>query len=58
MIDPYPLALGLHILSVELFLVVFPFTKLMHAITTFIARWFNGVTLGRKEDETKEELGS
>jgi len=50
MIDPYPLALGLHILSIELFLVVFPFTKLMHAITVFLARWFNGVMNGRKEE--------
>jgi len=50
MLEPYPLALGLHILSVELLLVVFPFTKLMHAFTLFIARWFNGVINGRKEE--------
>lgn len=56
MLEPYPLALGLHILSVELLLVVFPFTKLMHAFTLFIARWFNGVMLGRKEPDPKEEL--
>jgi nitrate reductase gamma subunit len=49
-VDPYALALGIHILSAELFLVVFPFTKLMHAITTFMARWFNGVMNGRKEE--------
>lgn len=48
MIDPYPLVLGLHILSVELLMVVFPFTKLMHAITFLIARWYNGAIAGRR----------
>ena len=48
MIDPYPLALGLHILSVEVLLILFPFTKLMHAITVFFARWYNGAISGRK----------
>jgi len=48
MIAPYPLALGVHILSVELLLVVFPFTKLMHAITLFMARWYTGAIMGRK----------
>ena len=51
--EPYALMLALHILSIELFLVIFPFTKLMHAITVFISRWFSGVINGRKE-----ELGS
>ncbi|MCU7796418.1 MAG: respiratory nitrate reductase subunit gamma [Candidatus Thiodiazotropha sp. (ex Myrtea spinifera)] len=48
MIDPYPLVLGLHILSVELLMVVFPFTKLMHAFTFIIARWYNGAMAGRR----------
>ena len=48
LIDPYPLALGLHILSVEFFLILLPFTKLTHIFTAFIARWFNGATFGRK----------
>lgn len=48
LIDPYPLALGIHILSIELLMVVFPFTKLTHAVTAFIARWYNGATFGRK----------
>jgi len=52
MINPYPLALGVHILSVELLLVVFPFTKLMHAITLFIARWYTGAIMGRKGIES------
>jgi len=48
MINPYPLVLGLHILSVELLMVVFPFTKLMHAFTFAIARWYNGAMAGRR----------
>ncbi len=51
-IDPYPLALGLHILSVELLMIVFPFTKLMHAITLFLARWYTGAMMGRKGIES------
>jgi nitrate reductase gamma subunit len=34
--------LAIHILSVELLLVIFPFTKLMHAFTLFMSRWYNG----------------
>jgi len=41
-----PTLLALHILSVELLLVVFPFTKLMHAFTLFLARWYNGAISG------------
>lgn len=52
MIDPYPMALGLHILSVELMMVVFPFTKLMHTFTVFIARWYTGAMMGRKGIES------
>jgi len=37
-----PTLLAVHILSVEILLVLFPFTKLMHAFTLFIARWYNG----------------
>jgi nitrate reductase gamma subunit len=48
LIDPYQLALGLHILSAELLMVVFPFTKLMHAITFIAARWYNGAAAGRR----------
>lgn len=58
LIDPYPFALALHILSAELFLIVFPFTKLMHAFTVFLARWYSGVALGRKEDPSNKELAS
>ncbi len=48
MINPYPLVLGLHILSVEFLMIIFPFTKLMHAITFLIARWYNGAIAGRR----------
>ena len=40
--------LTLHILSVELLMVVFPFTKLMHAFTLFMARYYNGAIAGYK----------
>jgi nitrate reductase gamma subunit len=40
--------LALHILSVELLLIVIPFTKLMHMFTFVLARWYNGAIAGRK----------
>lgn len=39
-----PMLLAVHILSVELLMVVLPFTKLTHAFTLFMARWYNGAT--------------
>jgi nitrate reductase gamma subunit len=42
------LLLVLHIGSVELLMVAFPFTKLMHAFTLFMARYYNGAMAGRK----------
>ena len=48
MINPYSLVLGLHILSVEVLMVIFPFTKLMHAFSFVIARWYNGAMAGRR----------
>ena len=41
-----PLLIALHILSVELLMVLFPFTKLMHTFTLFIARYYNGSISG------------
>ena len=38
--------LALHILSVELLLVVFPFTKLMHTFTVVLSRWYGGAISG------------
>ncbi len=39
---PYTMMLALHILSVEILLIVLPFTKLFHAFTLFGSRWYNG----------------
>jgi nitrate reductase gamma subunit len=47
-----PTLLALHILSVELLMVVFPFTKLMHAFTLFMARWYNGAISGYRGVES------
>ncbi|MCB1758362.1 MAG: hypothetical protein KDI68_01090 [Gammaproteobacteria bacterium] len=52
LVNPYPFILGLHILSVELLLVLFPFTKLMHTFTLFLARWYNGAMNGRRGVES------
>ena len=41
-----PTLLAIHILSVEVLMIVFPFTKLMHAFSLFFARWFNGAISG------------
>lgn len=41
-----PMMLGIHILSVELLMVLLPFTKLMHTFTLFLARWYNGAISG------------
>ena len=43
---PPPTLIAIHILSVELLMVVFPFTKLIHAFTLFMARWYNGAISG------------
>ena len=45
---PYTTMLALHILSVELLMVMFPFTKLMHTFTLFISRYYNGMLAGQK----------
>lgn len=45
---PYTLLLALHILSVELLMAAAPFTKLTHAMTFVLARYYNGAINGRK----------
>ncbi len=52
MVDPYPLILGLHILSVNMLMLFFPFTKLMHTFSVFLARWYNGAMNGRRGIES------
>ena len=49
--DP-TLMLALHILSVEALMVAFPFTKLTHAFTFVISRYYNGAIQGRKGAES------
>ncbi|ALG67142.2 hypothetical protein AL038_04725 [Beggiatoa leptomitoformis] len=44
----YQLILALHLLSVQLLMILFPFTKLMHAFSLFIARFYNGADAARK----------
>ena len=44
----YETLLALHILSVDLLLVWFPFGKLMHAFYLVPSRAINGALLGRK----------
>lgn len=44
----YLTLLILHTLSIELLLIVAPFTKLAHMLSTFPARWYNGAIAGFK----------
>jgi len=44
--------MGIHILTVELLMVAFPFTKLMHAVTFAVSRYYNGSIQGRKGAES------
>jgi nitrate reductase gamma subunit len=44
----YETLLGLHILSVDVLLIWFPFGKLMHAFYIFPSRAINGAVLARK----------
>jgi len=48
MLFPYQLMLALHLLSVEILMIIFPFTKLMHALTFIFARWSNGARAAQK----------
>ena len=45
---PYTTMLAIHILTVELLLIVLPFTKLIHVFTLIPSRWFNGDINGRR----------
>jgi len=44
----YTLMLALHILSVELLMVMLPFTKLTHAVTFVLSRYYTGSNMGRR----------
>jgi nitrate reductase gamma subunit len=45
-VAPPSMLITVHILSVELLMVIFPFTKLMHAFTLVMARYYNGAIAG------------
>lgn len=45
---PYNTMLAIHIFTVEILMVVLPFTKLMHMFTFAMSRYYNGATMGRK----------
>ena len=49
---PYTLMLAFHLLSVELLLVVAPFTKLTHMFSFATARWYQGYQAGRRGVES------
>jgi len=44
----YQTTLVWHLISIELLLVAMPFTKLSHALSIFISRWYNGAIAGYK----------
>lgn len=49
---PYTMMLAVHILSVELLMVVAPFSKLTHMFSFAVARWFQGYQAGRRGVES------
>jgi len=52
MLLPYTQMLALHLLSVELLLVVAPFTKLTHMFSFALARWYQGYQAGHRGIES------
>lgn len=49
---PYTQMLAIHLISVELLLVLAPFTKLTHMFSFAMARWFQGYQAGRRGVES------
>jgi nitrate reductase gamma subunit len=45
---PYTMMLALHLLSVELLMIVAPFSKLTHMFSFASARWYQGYKAGRR----------
>jgi len=52
MLLPYTQMLALHLLSVELLLVVAPFTKLTHMFSFAMSRWYQGYQAGHRGVES------
>jgi nitrate reductase gamma subunit len=44
----YQTTLVWHLVSIEVLLIAMPFTKLSHALSIFISRWYNGAIAGYK----------
>lgn len=52
MLLPYTTMLALHLLSIELLLVVAPFTKLTHMFSFVLSRWYLGYQAGHRGVES------
>lgn len=52
MLLPYTLMLAVHILSVELLMVIAPFTKLTHMFSFVLSRWYQGYRAGYRGVES------
>ncbi len=48
LVEPYPMALAVHVLSVDLLLLCLPFTKLAHTGLIFFSRAMSGAFYGRR----------
>ena len=52
MLLPYTSMLAIHILSVELLMVIAPFTKLTHMFSFVLSRWYQGYRAGHRGVES------
>ena len=52
LLGSYTMMLALHLLSVELLMVLAPFTKLTHMFSFAMARWYQGYQAGRRGVES------
>jgi nitrate reductase gamma subunit len=48
LVEPYPMVLAVHVLSVDLLLMCLPFTKLAHTGLVFFSRAMSGAFYGRR----------
>ena len=49
MVEPYPMLLGIHVLTVDLLILCLPFTKLAHIGLVFFSRAMSGAFFGRRD---------
>ena len=52
LVPDYGFILAIHILTVELLLIIAPFTKLTHMFSFMLARWYQGCIAGRRGVES------